>query len=147
MQGALIAYILGMPAPTASLEEMLERVDSDEYLARSRIHLGLAWLAATFGFPTRATNHLEQVDPRALASAADIGLRFHNVATWVAMTIGDVGRFRSEQAAWIAAAAASGSVRAGCRARQRRHVLVVFRFARRGTRTYSTSFADRARDP
>ncbi len=112
LQGALIAYILGMPAPTASLEEMLERVDSDEYLARSRIHLGLAWLAATFGFPTRATNHLEQVDSRALATAADIGLRFHNVASWVAMTIGDVSRFRSEHAAWVAAAAASGSVRA-----------------------------------
>jgi DNA-binding CsgD family transcriptional regulator len=111
-QAAIIAYVIGIPEPTAPLEAMLDRLDAGEYLARSRIHLGLAWLAATFWFPTRAAHHLERVDSRALAAAPDIGLRFHNVSAWVAMTVADVDRFRSEHEAWVDAARASGSVRA-----------------------------------
>jgi hypothetical protein len=90
---------------------MLARLDADDYLARSRIHLGLAWLAATFWFPTRAQHRLDQVDARALTAVADIGLRFHNVSAWVAMTFGDVERFRREYEAWVAAARANGVAR------------------------------------
>ena len=111
VQAAILAYLVGLPAPTASLEAMLERLADDDFLARSRIHLGLAWLAATFWFPTRAQHHLDLVDERALSAVADIGLRFHNVSAWVAMTFGDVDRFRREHAAWIDAARADGVAR------------------------------------
>ncbi|MEO7039548.1 MAG: AAA family ATPase [Candidatus Elarobacter sp.] len=111
-QAAITAYIIGLPTPTAALEAMLERLDPAEFIARSRVHLGLAWLLATFWFPTRADHHLAQVDPRALAAAPDIALRFHNVSAWVAMTVGDVDWFRREHAAWVEAARATGSVRA-----------------------------------
>lgn len=111
VHAAILAYTTGKPDPTGPLEAMLERLAPDEYLARSRVHLGLAWLAATFWFPSRASYHLEHVDPRALSEAPDIGLRFHNVAAWVAMTFGDPEAFRREHAAWTAAARESGSVR------------------------------------
>ena len=60
-------------------------------------------------------------------------LRFHNVAAWVAMTIGDIGRFRREQAAWIPPPRLAVRCARCCRrSYKRRDVLVVFRFARRG---------------
>ncbi len=101
---AITAYGIGLPEPTRPLETMLERLDAAEYSARSRVHLGLAWLLATFGFPTRATQHLAAVDARALAEAGDIAVRFHNVSAFVAMTLGDVDAFRREHAAWVATA-------------------------------------------
>ncbi len=107
-QAAISGYIIGQSNPTAPLEAMLTRLDPAQYVAISRVHLGLAWLAATFWFPTRAAQHLDQVDRRALASATDIRLRFHNVAAWIAMTIGDLDSFRREHAAWIEAATSSG---------------------------------------
>ncbi len=112
---AITAYGAGQPESTGPLEDMLVRLDAAEYRARSRAHLGLAWLAGTFGFPTRARYHLDRVDPRALREAADIALRFHNVAAFVAMTVGDLDLFRREFAAWVAATEASGSaaVKAG----------------------------------
>lgn len=103
---AITAYGIGLHDPTAPLEAMLDRLDAGEYLARSRAHLGIAWLAATFWFPTRAASHLAQVDRRAVDDAPDIALRFHNVAAFVAMTVGDVGEFRREHALWIASAEA-----------------------------------------
>jgi len=111
-QCAIMAYTTGLSDPTAPLEAMLLRLDSGEYLARSRVHLGLAWLLATFSFPTRAELHLAQVDQRALIGAPDITMRFRNVSAWVAMLAGDVDRFRREHAAWIEATRATGSVRA-----------------------------------
>ena len=106
---AITAYGIGLPEPTAPLEAMLTRLDVHEYLARSRVHLGLAWLAATFGFPTRAGRHLEAVDARALQEVPDVRLRFHNVAAFAAMTLGDLEGFRREFDAWSAAAEASGA--------------------------------------
>jgi DNA-binding CsgD family transcriptional regulator len=110
VRAAITGYTLQLSAPTAPLEEMLARLVPSEYLARSRVHLGLAWLTATFWFPTQAAHHLAQVDPRALAEAPDIRLRFHNVSAWVAMTFGDREEFRREHAAWVDAARATGSV-------------------------------------
>lgn len=105
---AITAYGIGLPDPTGPLETMLTRLSGDEYRAIGRVHLGLAWLAATFGFPTRAATQLACVDPRAL-SVVEIALRYHNVAAFVAMTLGDVEGFRAKFADWVAAAAASGS--------------------------------------
>ncbi len=110
VRAAITGYTLKLSAPSAPLEEMLARLDPAEYPARSRVHLGLAWLTATFWFPTQAAHHLAQVDPRALADAPDIALRFHNVAAWVAMTVGDREAFRREHAAWVEAARAIGAV-------------------------------------
>jgi DNA-binding CsgD family transcriptional regulator/tetratricopeptide (TPR) repeat protein len=107
---AITGYGIGLRDPTAPLEAMLARLDASEYLARSRAHLGIAWLAATFWFPTRAAEHLASVDSRALAEAPDIALRFHNVAAFVAMTQGDLVAFRREHAAWVEAAQASGTL-------------------------------------
>lgn len=109
VRAAITGYTLKLSAPTAPLEEMLTRLEPGEYLARSRVHLGLAWLTATSWFPTQAAHHLAQVDSRAMAAASDIRLRFHNVSAWVAMTFGDLKGFRREHAAWVAAARAMGS--------------------------------------
>jgi DNA-binding CsgD family transcriptional regulator len=106
---AIAAQVLGLPAATQPLKEMLERLPSEEFLASSRLHLGLAWIAATLWFPTQADSHLRQVDPRARATAPDVNLRCHNIAAWVAMTFGDVARFREEHAAWLEAARSRGS--------------------------------------
>ena len=110
VRAAITAYTLELAAPTAPLEAMLSRLDASEFLARSRIHLGIAWLKATLWYPTEAAIHLAQVDERAVAVAPDIALRFHNVAAWVAMTLGDVDAFRREHAAWVDAARRSETV-------------------------------------
>jgi DNA-binding NarL/FixJ family response regulator len=110
VRAAITAYTLQLAAPSAALEAMLDRLDAREFLARTRVHLGIAWLAATFWYPTEAALHLAQVDERAVAFAPDIALRFHNVAAWVAMTLGDLETFRREHAAWIDAALRSGTV-------------------------------------
>jgi predicted ATPase len=109
VRAAITGYTLKLAAPTAPLEEMLTRLPPEEELARSRVHLGLAWLTATFWFPSRAAHHLAQVHARALDASADIRLRYHNVAAWVAMTFGDQETFRREHAAWVEAARATGS--------------------------------------
>jgi DNA-binding CsgD family transcriptional regulator len=104
---ALAAYTLRMPNPTGPLESMLERLESGAFLARSRVYLGVAWLQASFWYPNEAARCLALVDPRALQKA-DLALRYHNVAAWVAMTFGDLERFRSEFAAWLELAEKSG---------------------------------------
>jgi DNA-binding CsgD family transcriptional regulator/tetratricopeptide (TPR) repeat protein len=109
VRAAITGYTLKLSAPTGPLEEMLTRLDPGEYLAASRVHLGLAWLSATGWFPTQAAHHLGQVDARAMAAAPDIRLRFHNVSAWVAMTLGDLNAFRREHRAWVEAAQAMGS--------------------------------------
>jgi DNA-binding CsgD family transcriptional regulator len=101
VHAAVLAYTAGMDAPTAPLEAMLERLPPSEALARSRVHLGLAWLAATLWFPTQAAHHLAQVDVRGFSGAPDLVTRFHNVASWVAMTVGDIDAFRREHQAWV----------------------------------------------
>jgi DNA-binding CsgD family transcriptional regulator len=101
VHAAVLAYTAGMPEPTAPLEAMLSRLPPDEELARCRVHLGLAWLAATFWFPTQAAYHLSRVDIQGFSEAPDLVSRFHNVASWVAMTVGDIEEFRREHQAWI----------------------------------------------
>jgi DNA-binding CsgD family transcriptional regulator len=101
---ALQRYTLGQAEPTAELDAMLVRLDGDQILARSRIHLGIAWLAATFYQPSVASRHLALVEQRAFASAPDIAVRFFNVRAWVSMLVGDAERFRTDHDAWLEAA-------------------------------------------
>lgn len=110
VRAAITGYTLKLDAPAEPLERMLARLPEHEVLARSRVHLGLAWLTATLWLPTRASHHLAHVDERALAAAPDVRLRYRNVSAWVAMTLGDRERFCREHAAWIEAARATGSV-------------------------------------
>jgi DNA-binding CsgD family transcriptional regulator len=104
VRAAMTAYTIGRPDATAPLHALLERLGPSAYVARSRIHLGIAWLAATYWNPTEATTHLGLVDDRALAIPY-LKLRYHNVSAWVAMTVGDLAAFRREHAAWVEAAA------------------------------------------
>ena len=110
VRAAVQAYSLGRAEPTAPLEAMLERLDPADYLTRSRIHLGIAWITVTFYRPTVASRHIEQVDARALDAAPDIRQRFHNVRAWLFMVLGETERFREEHGAWLAAARAAGGV-------------------------------------
>jgi len=107
VRAAITGYTLKLSAPTAPLEEMLARIDARDYVARSRVHLGLAWLMATFWFPARAAAHLAEVDSRAREEQRDVAIRYHNVAAWVAMTNGNREGFRREHAAWLDAARAN----------------------------------------
>ena len=106
---AITAYGIGAPNPTKPLEAMLERLPPNEELARGRLHLGLAWLLATFGRPFEAAGHLERVHERLLATAADVALRYHNVAAFIAMTRGDLDTFRIEHERWTEAAQSGGA--------------------------------------
>ncbi len=108
---AILAYVIGLSKPSAPLEAMLAHLGDADEPARSRVHLGLAWLDATFGFPTSAKTHLDRVE-RAALSEPDVALRFHNVAAFVAMLVGDLDTFREEHAEWVDCARRSSSVRA-----------------------------------
>ena len=103
-------YTLGRKAPTADLEAMLERLGENDYLARSRVHLGVAWLAASFDTPSVATHHLALIDEHAFEREPDVRVRYYNVRAWVSMLIGDAERFRVDHGAWIEAARRAGGV-------------------------------------
>jgi len=109
VSAAITAYNLHLSEPTAPLEDLLGRLESRDYVALARVRLGLAWMAASRGFPTEAQSHLEHVDPAARAERPDITMRFHNVGAWIAMTVGDLDRFRIEHRAWVEATETMGS--------------------------------------
>jgi DNA-binding CsgD family transcriptional regulator len=103
-RAAMTAYTMSLTDTTGPLLEALERIDPAERLARSRLHLAVAWINSALRRPTRAREHLSQIDSRATESARDIAVRLHNVAASVAMQMGDVAGLRAEIAAWLAAA-------------------------------------------
>lgn len=94
--------------PTAALEAMLERLDHSDFVSRSRVHLGIAWLTITFYEPDETIHHLAHVDRRAIETVPEIDFRFHNVVAWLAMVMGDAERYRAEHALWLAAARRMG---------------------------------------
>ena len=51
VRSAMTAYNMSLSDTSADLEEMLERIDAGAYLARARIHLGIAWIAAALTVP------------------------------------------------------------------------------------------------
>jgi DNA-binding CsgD family transcriptional regulator len=106
---AMTAYTMQLVDTSGSLERMLERLDTSEFLARARLRLGIAWILAALRFPSRAKKHLAQVDARAHGVATDIRVRYHNVAACVATDLGELGDFQREHAAWLEAARAHGS--------------------------------------
>jgi DNA-binding CsgD family transcriptional regulator/tetratricopeptide (TPR) repeat protein len=103
-RAAMTAYTMSLTDTTGPLLEALERIDPSEWLARSRLHLAVAWINSALRRPTRAREHLSRIDSRATEAARDIAVRLHNVAASVAMQMGDVARLRAEIAAWLAAA-------------------------------------------
>lgn len=105
---AMTAYTISLSDTTGPLEKMLMRLDQTEYLARARLHLGIAWITAALRFPSRAQSHLVRVDPRAAVGTTDISVRYHNVAAWVATALGSADDFRREHVAWLSAARAHG---------------------------------------
>jgi len=109
VRAAMTAYTINLSDTSASLEHMLARLDATEYLARARLHLGIAWIAIGLRFPSRAQAHLALVDRRATAGTTDVGVRFHNVAAAIAAAFGDADGFRREHAAWLDAARAHGA--------------------------------------
>lgn len=106
---AMTAYTMQLVDTSTGLEHMLEHLDRREFLARSRLHLGIAWIASALRFPSRAKAHLAHVDPKAKAVATDIAVRYHNVGACVAAELGDVEAFRREFLAWQEAARAHGA--------------------------------------
>ena len=116
VRGAISAYTGGKHGGVDELEALLERLPPSSIVARARVHLGLAWLLASFSYPHEATRQLESVDRSAL-SVPDIALRYHNVAAWIAMTLGDVETFLREFPRWVEAARASDMVGALASAR------------------------------
>jgi DNA-binding CsgD family transcriptional regulator/tetratricopeptide (TPR) repeat protein len=109
VRAAMTDYTMHLTDTSAPLGRMLERLDASDYLARARLHLGIAWIAAALRFPTRAKEHLAHVDARAETGATDIAVRYHNVAACVATDLVDVDGFRREHVAWLEAARAHGS--------------------------------------
>ena len=109
--GAQTAYLLDISDPTADLRTMLARLEPSQYAAVSRVCLGLAWITASEWYPDQAASYLQRVDARALDDP-ELRLPFHNVAAWIAMTVGDIETFRREHALWVRAASAVGSPRA-----------------------------------
>jgi DNA-binding CsgD family transcriptional regulator len=106
---AMTDYTMRLNDTSAPLERMLERLDASDYLARARLHLGIAWIASALRFPSRAKEHLAQVDARAATAASDVAVRYHNVAACVATDLVDVDGFRREHVAWLEAARVHGS--------------------------------------
>jgi DNA-binding CsgD family transcriptional regulator/tetratricopeptide (TPR) repeat protein/energy-coupling factor transporter ATP-binding protein EcfA2 len=103
-RAAMTAYTMSLTDTAGPLLEALERIDPAEWLARSRLHLAIAWISGALRRPTRAREHLSQIDARATDAATDIAVRLHNVAASVAMQMGDVASLRAEIAAWLLAA-------------------------------------------
>jgi predicted ATPase/DNA-binding CsgD family transcriptional regulator len=106
---AMTAYTMQLVDTSAPLQNMLDRLDEGEVLARARLHLGIAWIASAMHFPSRAKAHLALVDPRAETLATDIRVRCHNVGACVATDLGDVEGFRREYCAWQDAARTHGA--------------------------------------
>ncbi|HEY1428943.1 MAG TPA: LuxR C-terminal-related transcriptional regulator, partial [Candidatus Tumulicola sp.] len=106
---AMTEYTMHLVDTSEPLERMLERLDESEFMARARLHLGIAWILSAMRFPSRAKAHLAQVDPRAEAAASDIRVRLHNVGACVATDLGELEDFRAERAAWEEAARVQGA--------------------------------------
>ena len=49
VRAAMTAYTIHLSDTTGPLEEMIARLSPDEYVARSHLHCGIAWLAGTLG--------------------------------------------------------------------------------------------------
>ena len=106
-RAAMTAYTMRLSDTTAPLHEALARLDPVEKLARSRLHLAIAWINSALRRPAVALHHLAQIDAVAMESS-DIAVRYYNVRTSVSVLEGDVEALRAAHASWCAAAQASG---------------------------------------
>lgn len=106
-RAAMTAYTMSLTDTTGPLREALSRMALTEHLARSRIHLAIAWINSALRRPAVALEHLAQVDEASMESR-DIAVRYYNVRTSVAVLTGDVAALRDAHASWLAAARARG---------------------------------------
>jgi predicted ATPase/DNA-binding CsgD family transcriptional regulator len=106
-RAAMTAYTMSLTDTTAPLHEALARIVPSERLARSRLHLAIAWINSALRRPATALEHLAQVDARSMEST-DIAVRYYNVGTSVAVLAGDVPALRRAHASWLVAARARG---------------------------------------
>jgi DNA-binding CsgD family transcriptional regulator len=104
VNAAIQTYRLGRPDPTAPLEAMLARIGANEIAARSRLHLGIAHLAGMRYHPAEALRHLDEVDTAFTSANPDLRTSYHAARAMVHYIVADIEPFRSELAAWLAAA-------------------------------------------
>jgi DNA-binding CsgD family transcriptional regulator len=106
-RAAMTAYTMTLTDTSAPLHEALARCDPSERLARSRLHLAIAWINSALRRPAVALEHLARIDAGSMEST-DIAVRYYNVRTSVAVLTGDVAALRAAHASWLEAAKASG---------------------------------------
>jgi DNA-binding CsgD family transcriptional regulator len=104
VNAAVQSYRLGKSDPAAPLEAMLPRLGPFDIAARSRLHLGIAHLAAMRYQPSEALRHLDEVEMTFTRANPDLLCSYHAARTSVYYTVADLEHFRSELEAWIAAA-------------------------------------------
>ena len=102
-RAAMTAYTMSLTDTTAPLHEALARIDPAERLARSRLHLAIAWINSALRRPAVALEELAQVDAASM-QATDIAVRYYNVRSSVAVLSGDVRALHAAHASWLAAA-------------------------------------------
>jgi ATP/maltotriose-dependent transcriptional regulator MalT len=106
-RAAMTAYTMSLTDTTAPLHEALERIAPSERLARSRLHLAIAWINSALRRPAAALDHLQQIDETSMETP-DIAVRYYNVRTSVSVLAGDVPALRSAHSSWLAAARVRG---------------------------------------
>jgi DNA-binding CsgD family transcriptional regulator/Tfp pilus assembly protein PilF len=103
VHSAIQSYRLGNPDPAAPLETMLARLGASD-AARSRLHLGIAHLAALRYRPGEALRHLDEVEMTVTQGNPDLRYSYHATRAMVYYIVADIERFRAELDAWLAAA-------------------------------------------
>jgi DNA-binding CsgD family transcriptional regulator/uncharacterized glyoxalase superfamily protein PhnB len=106
VNAAVQSYRLGKEHPTAPLRAMLARLapGDENAAARSRLHLGIAHLAAMRYRPTEALVHLDEVDLSVTRANPDLRTSYHAARAMVHYIVADLDNFRTELGEWLAAA-------------------------------------------
>ncbi len=107
VNAAVQSYRLGKSEPAAELEAMLERLGPPDATARSRLHLGIAHLAAMRYRPAEALRHLDHVEMTVTNADADLRYSYHSTRAMVFYIVADVEHFLAELEPLLAAARAS----------------------------------------
>jgi len=105
MRVAFQRFRSGLPNPTALLQAQRERASAVPVL--SRIHVGLAHVAALQYKPHLADEHLRSVSRSAIAGNAELRYTFAATRAMVLYMHGDVAGFREAIEPWLAEARAS----------------------------------------
>jgi len=107
MRVAVQRFRAGVPNPTASLELQGEARDAPGECVHSRIHVGLAHVAALQYKPGLAEHHLRHVDASAIADNAELRYTLCAARAMVLYLRGDTAGFRAAIEPWLYEAQAS----------------------------------------